>query len=77
VQPVRRTAAADGKAFLVAAMQIAKERGARVVAVTNIMGSAIARAADGVLYTRAGLEIGVAASKTFHMGKASCSLVEE
>jgi glucosamine--fructose-6-phosphate aminotransferase (isomerizing) len=48
-----------------AAMQIAKERGARVVAVTNIMGSAIARAADGVLYTRAGLEIGVAASKTF------------
>ncbi len=48
-----------------AAMQIAKERGARVVALTNIMGSAIARAADGVLYTRAGLEIGVAASKTF------------
>ncbi len=48
-----------------AAMQIAKERGARVVAVTNIMGSAIARAADGVLYTRAGLEIGVAATKTF------------
>ena len=48
-----------------AAMQIARERGARVVAVTNIMGSAVARAADGVLYTRAGLEIGVAASKTF------------
>ena len=48
-----------------AAMQIARERGARVVAITNIMGSAIARAADGVLYTRAGLEIGVAASKTF------------
>lgn len=48
-----------------AAMQIARERGARVVAVTNIMGSAVARASDGVLYTRAGLEIGVAASKTF------------
>ena len=48
-----------------AAMQIARERGARVVAVTNIMGSAVTRAADGVLYTRAGLEIGVAASKTF------------
>jgi glucosamine--fructose-6-phosphate aminotransferase (isomerizing) len=48
-----------------AAMQIAKRRGARVVAVTNIMASAIARAADGVLYTRAGLEIGVAATKTF------------
>ncbi len=48
-----------------AAIQIAKERGARVVAVTNIMGSAIARASDGALYTRAGLEIGVAATKTF------------
>ena len=29
------------------------------------MGSAVTREADGVLYTRAGLEIGVAASKTF------------
>ena len=48
-----------------AAMGIARERGARIVAITNIMGSAIARAADGVLYTRAGLEIGVAATKTF------------
>ena len=48
-----------------AAMQIARERGARVVAITNIMGSAVSRAADGVLYTRAGLEVGVAASKTF------------
>ena len=48
-----------------AAMEIARERGARVVAVTNIMGSAVSRVADGVLYTRAGLEIGVAATKTF------------
>jgi glucosamine--fructose-6-phosphate aminotransferase (isomerizing) len=36
-----------------------------VLGVTNIMGSQITRDADGVLYTRAGLEIGVAATKTF------------
>ena len=38
---------------------------ATVLGVTNIMGSQITRDADGVLYTRAGLEIGVAATKTF------------
>ena len=48
-----------------AAMRLARERGARVVAVTNIMGSQATRDADGVLFTRAGLEIGVAATKTF------------
>ncbi|HJS95111.1 MAG TPA: glutamine--fructose-6-phosphate transaminase (isomerizing) [Solirubrobacteraceae bacterium] len=48
-----------------AAMRIARDRGARVLAVTNIMGSQATRDADGVLYTRAGLEIGVAATKTF------------
>ncbi len=48
-----------------AAMRTARERGARVLAVTNIMGSQATRDADGVLYTRAGLEIGVAATKTF------------
>ena len=37
----------------------------RVLALTNIMGSQATRDADGVLYTRAGLEIGVAATKTF------------
>ena len=47
------------------AMRTARERGAKVLAVTNIMGSQAARDADGVLYTRAGLEIGVAATKTF------------
>jgi len=47
-----------------AAMRVARERGAHVVAVTNIMGSQATRDADGVLYTRAGLEIGVAATKT-------------
>jgi glucosamine--fructose-6-phosphate aminotransferase (isomerizing) len=48
-----------------AAMRLAKERGAKVLAVTNIMGSQATRDADGVLFTRAGLEIGVAATKTF------------
>ncbi len=48
-----------------AAMRTARERGAAVLAVTNIMGSQATRDADGVLFTRAGLEIGVAATKTF------------
>jgi glucosamine--fructose-6-phosphate aminotransferase (isomerizing) len=48
-----------------AAMRLARERGARVVAVTNVMGSQATRDSDGVLFTRAGLEIGVAATKTF------------
>jgi glucosamine--fructose-6-phosphate aminotransferase (isomerizing) len=48
-----------------AAMRTARQRGAHVLALTNIMGSQATREADGVLYTRAGLEIGVAATKTF------------
>ena len=48
-----------------AAMRLARERGATVLAVTNAMGSQATRDADGVLFTRAGLEIGVAATKTF------------
>jgi glutamine---fructose-6-phosphate transaminase (isomerizing) len=48
-----------------AAMRLAREAGAKVLTVTNIMGSQATRDADAVLYTRAGLEIGVAATKTF------------
>jgi glucosamine--fructose-6-phosphate aminotransferase (isomerizing) len=48
-----------------AAMRTARARGAAVLAVTNVMGSQATREADGVLYTRAGLEVGVAATKTF------------
>ena len=48
-----------------AAMRLARERGARVLAITNIMGSQATRDSDGVLFTRAGIEIGVAATKTF------------
>ncbi|MGI8559218.1 MAG: glutamine--fructose-6-phosphate transaminase (isomerizing) [Solirubrobacteraceae bacterium] len=48
-----------------AAMRLARSRGATVLAITNAMGSQATRDADGVLFTRAGLEIGVAATKTF------------
>ncbi len=48
-----------------AAMRLARGEGAKVLAVTNEMGSQATRDADAVLYTRAGLEIGVAATKTF------------
>src|SRR4051812_19378873 len=47
------------------AMKLAKERGAHTVAITNMMGSHITREVDSSLYTRCGLEVGVAASKTF------------
>jgi len=43
----------------------AKRQGSRVIAVTNTVGSSLTREADGVLYTHAGPEIGVAATKTF------------
>jgi glutamine---fructose-6-phosphate transaminase (isomerizing) len=48
-----------------AAMRKARDAGATVLAITNVMGSQATRDADGVLFTRAGLEIGVAATKTF------------
>jgi len=48
-----------------AAMRLARECGAKVLAVTNVVGSQATRDADGVLYTRAGLEVSVAATKTF------------
>ena len=58
-----------------AAMRIARERGAAVLAITNVMGSQATRDADGVLFTRAGLEIGVAATKTFVSQVAACYLL--
>ncbi|HYF26095.1 MAG TPA: glutamine--fructose-6-phosphate transaminase (isomerizing) [Baekduia sp.] len=48
-----------------AAMRIAREQGATVLAVTNVQGSQATRDADGVLFTRAGIEVSVAATKTF------------
>ena len=49
----------------ISAMKLAREMGARTVAITNMMGSQITREVDSVLFTRAGLEVSVAASKTF------------
>jgi glucosamine--fructose-6-phosphate aminotransferase (isomerizing) len=43
----------------------AKRRGCRTLAVCNVIGSSLAREADRTIYTRAGIEIGVAATKTF------------
>jgi glutamine---fructose-6-phosphate transaminase (isomerizing) len=48
-----------------AAMRLAREQGATVLAVTNAAGSQATREADDVLFTRAGIEMGVAATKTF------------
>jgi glutamine---fructose-6-phosphate transaminase (isomerizing) len=47
------------------AMKLARERGARTLAITNLMGTQITREVDSVLYTRCGIEVCVAASKTF------------
>ena len=58
-----------------AAMRLARERGATVLGVTNVMGSQIVRDAHGVLFTRAGLEIGVAATKTFVSQVAAMYLI--
>jgi glucosamine--fructose-6-phosphate aminotransferase (isomerizing) len=48
-----------------AAMRLARSHGATVIAVTNAPASQATRDSDGVLFTRAGLEVGVAATKTF------------
>ncbi len=48
-----------------AAVRDAQRRGAKVLAIANVVGSAIPRAADAALYTHAGPEIGVASTKCF------------
>jgi glucosamine--fructose-6-phosphate aminotransferase (isomerizing) len=48
-----------------AAMRLARDGGAHVLTVTNVMGSQATRDADSILFTRAGIEVGVAATKTF------------
>ena len=48
-----------------AAIREAKSKGAKVMAITNVVGSTIARESDSVIYTHAGPEIGVCATKTF------------
>lgn len=48
-----------------AALKEAKKNGAKVISVCNVVGSTIARESDGVIYTHAGLEIGVASTKAY------------
>jgi glucosamine--fructose-6-phosphate aminotransferase (isomerizing) len=48
-----------------AAARLAQERGSRMLALTNVVGSTLSREADDVLYTRAGPEISVASTKAY------------
>src|SRR2546423_3576084 len=57
------------------AVKLARELGARTLAITNMMGTQITREVDATLYTRCGIEIGVAASKTFTAQVALLSLL--
>ena len=59
----------------IAAMRLAREQGARTLAITNQLGTQVTREVESVLYTRAGLEIGVAATKTFTAQTALLSLI--
>ena len=72
-----------------AALREGRKRGARVMSICNVVGSTIARESDGVLYTHAGPEIGVASTKAFttqlaalvvlaiHLGRRNGKLSEE
>jgi len=57
-----------------AAVRHARSRGAPVLAVTNVVGSALSMEADGVLYMHAGPEISVAATKTF-VNQMACGIL--
>ena len=48
-----------------AAQREAQKKGSRTIAISNVVGSTIAREADGVLYTHAGPEISIASTKAF------------
>jgi len=48
-----------------AAVREARKQGARVVSICNVVGSSLVRESDGMLYTHAGPEIGVASTKAF------------
>lgn len=73
----------------VAAQRLVREAGCKILTLTNVVGSMTTRIADGVLYTRAGPEIGVASTKAFttqlvclylvalHLGKLHGTLPEK
>jgi glutamine---fructose-6-phosphate transaminase (isomerizing) len=58
-----------------AAIRLAAESGARTLAITNLMGSQITREVDSVLYTRCGMEMAVASTKTFTAQVTLLSLI--
>ena len=58
-----------------AAIRIARSKGAKVFAVTNCMGSRITRESDGTLYVKANMEISVAATKSFLAQIACVTLI--
>ena len=58
-----------------AAIRIARQAGAKVVAITNCMGSRITREADGTIYVKANMEISVAATKSFLAQIACVTLI--
>ena len=49
----------------ISAQRLVRESGSKILTITNVVGSMTTRIADGVLYTRAGPEIGVASTKAF------------
>ena len=49
----------------------AKQRGSRTIAISNVVGSTIAREADGVIYTHSGPEVSIASTKAF-TGQIAC-----
>ncbi len=57
------------------ALRLGKRKGARIMAVTNVVGSSIAREAHDVLYTWAGPEIAVASTKAYTTQMASLALI--
>ena len=58
-----------------AALQLAKRLGARSLTISNVVASSIPRASDGVIYTHAGPEIGVASTKAFTTQIAALLLI--
>ena len=59
----------------ISAVKYAKEKGAKIIAITNVVGSSITRLADHTIITQAGPEIGVAATKTFMVQLTSLALI--
>ncbi len=58
-----------------AAVRLAREAGSPVIAVCNVMGSQLTRDSDATLYTRAGLEVGVASTKAYTTQLAALALL--